>query len=192
MTVISPFLLEYKILPGYPGCCEQGEEQRTEGPGSRHWHRHRTLVNDGSHSRCRLLLCHRGKPHSSHGVLPLALCLSICSSYSWSALSVPSTGPGSESIELDQVQFLPPGACFSLWELFSCISGSLRRFKQYWCPPPLHISPARFWFNYSGMWSGIGLFEYAPRLRPTILNVPTEPAILLHLSIVWQSAISFL
>lgn len=34
VTVVSPFLLEYEILPGHPGCCEPGEGQRTEGLGS--------------------------------------------------------------------------------------------------------------------------------------------------------------
>ena len=34
VIAVSPFLLEYKILSGYPGCCEQGEGQRTEGVGS--------------------------------------------------------------------------------------------------------------------------------------------------------------
>lgn len=46
------------------------------------------------------------------GVLPLAY--PFVHRYSWGAHSVPSTGPGSESIELNQGQFLPPGACFPL------------------------------------------------------------------------------
>lgn len=58
VTVVSPFLLEHEILPGHPGCCEPGEGQRTEGLGSGIQHWHRTLVNDGGHSWCRLLLCH--------------------------------------------------------------------------------------------------------------------------------------
>lgn len=34
VTVVSPSLLEYEILPGHPGCCEPGEGQRSEGLGS--------------------------------------------------------------------------------------------------------------------------------------------------------------
>lgn len=128
MTAISPFLVEYKILPGYPGCCEQGERQRTEGLGSWHWHWYRTLVNDGSNCRCWLLLCHWGESHSS------SVCPASCMEFPYApctlpihlftdilgVLTLPSTRLSSEDIELNQTQFLSLGACFLLWkQLFS-------------------------------------------------------------------------
>lgn len=133
MTVIFSFLLEYKVLPGYPGSCEQGERQRTESLGSWHWHWHRSLVHDGSYCRCWLLLCYWGKPY----------CLGMCSvSYRGRSLGPwvflvcwqthASTWPTSPHIDMSQTGFLFPGAFVLLWNSDSQTwpSASLRSSKK--------------------------------------------------------------